>query len=225
MRHKFIAIIFSFVLVQGISQSAVPSSEKDPKATVLLDKLKKVYKSYSSIEVVFNFEIQLPGRAAEVQAGTVIQQGKQFRLKMTDQEMYSDGKTTWVYLKKNKEVQIFSAAEASETGFISPMELMTMYEKGAFSYAITEERNVKGKQFVDIEFKPTDKFAEYSKLRMTLDKTSNKMLSLRIFSKEGSRFALSIASLTPNKKYAPSTFVFNPKSVAGVHVEDLRMNE
>lgn len=206
-------------------QSGKTNAEKDPKATVILDKLKKQYKAYTSMEVQFELDMELPGRAKEVQKGTVIQQGKKFQVKMTDQEMYCDGNATWIYFKKNKEVQVLDASESSAGGFMSPQDMMLMYEKGEFSYTLAEERSVKGQHFADIEFKPVNKFAEYAKLRMTVDKKSNKMLSLRVFSKDGSRFTLSIKSLIPNKKYAPATFSFNPKSVPGIHVEDLRMNE
>ncbi len=213
--------LFTFLM----AQSAVPKSEKDSRATVLLDKLRKQYKSYSAMEVAFDLEIQLPGRAVEKQSGTVIQQGKQFQVKMKEQEMYSDGKTTWVYLKKNKEVQIFEAADALSGGFISPSDMMQMYDNGSFSYVLAEERVVQAKKYADIEFKPVDRYAEYSKIRMTVDKNSNKMVSLKVFSKDGSRFILQVKSLVPNKKYAPAMFVFNAKAVPGIHVEDLRMND
>jgi len=218
-------IPFLGILALVTAQSAASGPEKDSRATVILDQLRKQYKSYSAMEVAFDLEMQLPGRAAEKQTGLVIQQGKQFQVKMQEQEMYSDGKTTWVYLKKNKEVQIFDAADALSGGFISPSDMMQMYDNGEFSYILAEERSVQGKKYADIEFKPVDRYAEYSKIRMTVDKNSKKMVSLKVFSKDGSRFILQVKSLVPNKKYAPATFVFNAKAVPGVHVEDLRMND
>jgi outer membrane lipoprotein-sorting protein len=218
----FMLPIFIFVqyLVLGQSATMNKAKDSDPKANMILDKLKKQYDTYKSMEVKFEIDLELPGKAVEKQKGTVIQDGKKYQVKLQDQEIFADGKTIWVYLKKNKEVQITDMEEGEASAFMSPKQMMTMYDSGEFVYSIVEERKVGDAQFVDIEFKPLSKKTDYTKMRLTIDKKANKMVSLRVFSRDGSKYTLKVSEITPNKKYDSTMF----KSVQGIHIEDLRMN-
>ena len=143
---------------------------------------------------------------------------------MKEQEIFTDGKTSWVYLKSNNEVQINDASDDAGSAFLSPKQLMEIYNKGEYVYSILEERKIGKSIYTDIEFKPVSKKSEFAKLRLTIDKKANKLLSLRVFSKDGSRFTIKVSELLSNKKYDASFFSLNTKSLKGVHVEDLRMN-
>ena len=176
------------------------------------------------MEVNFEMELEFPGRPNEVQKGIVIQDGVKYKIQMQDQEIYSDGKTVWVYMKKNREVQITDMDEAESSDQMSPKQMMRLYEKGDYVYTILEEGNVKGKQIVEIEFKPLARRSEYTKMRLTVDKKSNNMISLRVFSRDGSKYTLSVSDIKSNRKYDSGIFAFNPKAVPGLHIEDLRMD-
>lgn len=220
----WVLLLCSAVVMGQTTATMTKSKDSDPKAKTILDKLKKQYDSYKSMEVKFEIDLELPGKAVENQKGTVIQDGKKYQVKLQDQEIYADGKTIWVYLKKNKEVQITDMEEGEASAFMSPKQMMTMYDSGEFVYSIIEERKVGNAQFVDIEFKPLSKKTEYTKMRLTIDKKANKMVSLRVFSRDGSRYTLKVSDILPNKKYDPAMFTFNTKSVQGLHIEDLRMD-
>lgn len=222
----FILIMFilSNTAVFGQTKTYTKKSDSDPKARVVLDKLKTTLDSYSSVEMNFTLTMEFPKQSPEVQNGLLIQSGKMFQLKMDQQEMYSDGKTSWIYFKKNKQVQVVDYDESAGGAFISPKQLLRMYEKGNYVYMIIEERVEKGNTILDIEFKPLDLNEEFSKMRLTVNKTLNKVVSLKVFSKDGSRYSLQLNSITPNKKYDPSIFVFDAKAYPGVRVEDLRID-
>lgn len=207
----------------GVTQSS-KSTANDPKAKVILDKLKKQMDSYRNMEIKFEFESEVPGTPVESQKGTMIQEGDKYQIKMKDQDIYCNGTTSWLYLKKGNEVQINDAGQDENEGFLSPRQVMNLYSSGKFIYALTEERKVASKTYADIEFKPVSKSYEYSKIRLTIDKTENKLVTLRLFSKDGTRFTLKLTDIISNKKYDPSIFSFNPKAVKGVHIEDLRMD-
>jgi outer membrane lipoprotein-sorting protein len=164
--------------------------DNDPKAKTILDKLKKQYDSYKTMEISFSMELELPNKPTEIQNGTVIQDGKKYQLKMKDQEIYCDYKSVWVYLKKNKEVQISDYDESESSAIMSPKQLLSLYEKGEYIYAIIEERKVGKSTFADIEFKPVQQKIRFYKNEATIDKNSNKMISLRVFSKDGSKYTL-----------------------------------
>lgn len=215
--------LYGFITVASYAQKPT-STASDPKAKVILDKLKKEYNNYKTMEVQFQMDLELPNKPIETQKGVLIQDNKKFKLAMKEQEIYSDGKNTWIYLISNKEVQILDAMEDSQSDFMSPKKMMTIYESGDYQYAIVDERNVGGQQFVDIEFKPLSKKVEFSKIRLTVDKKSNKMIALRMFLKDGSRYTLKMNNLITNKKYDASLFVLNTKALKGVQIEDLRLN-
>jgi len=225
MNKWYFSLIFILTTIAISAQSTYNSKkDSDPQAKILLDKLKKQYDSYKTMEVKFEMELELPGQSKEIQKGTVVQDGNKYQVKMNDQEIYADGKTVWVYLKKNKEVQITDMDVTEAADMMSPKQMMRLYEKGDFAYTITEEKKVGNQQLVDIEFKPLSKKSEYTKMRLTIDKKANKMISLRVFSRDGSRYTLKVSDMTANKKYEPGIFAFNPKAVPGVHIEDLRMD-
>lgn len=210
--------------VQAQKSTMTSKKDSDPKAKQILDKLKKQFDGYKTMEVTFEMELELPNQPVEKQTGSLIQDQNKYVVKMKDQEIYADGKTVWIYLKKNKEVQISDFDGASSSEFMSPKQMMMLYEKGDYVYSIIEERKVGNQTFTDIEFKPLAKKSDVAKLRLTVDTKANKMISLRVFSKDGSRYLLKVNSIIPNKKYETSLFSLNTKTLKGVHIEDLRMD-
>jgi outer membrane lipoprotein-sorting protein len=203
---------------------AAPAEKSDPEAKKILDKIRKKYEGYKSLEATFTLGIELPGQPKETQKGTISQDGDKFRLEMDDQIIVSDGKTTWVYLKKNNEVQINDAdPKDTENGFLTPKDLLKRYQKGDYLYALTDKSTENGKLLSHIEFKPKDKKSEYSKLRVSIDESAGSVQIVKAFGKDGSRYTFSITKLTPNKKFDAGHFTFDAKKYPGVKVEDLRM--
>lgn len=231
-------VLLCFFLLSGtaalFAQSPAPASKpalpvapperSDPEAKKVLDKIRKKYEGYKTVEAAFSLTIEVPGQAKEVQTGTISQEGDKFRLDMIQQVIVNDTKTTWVYLKKNNEVQINKSNPKGmeDSDFMTPKELLRRYEKGDFLYALTDKVTEGGKILTQIEFKPKDKNSEYSKLRLSIDEKAGTMESIRAFAKDGSRFTFKITRLTPNKAFPPTVFAFDTKQYPGVKVEDLR---
>lgn len=201
------------------------AEKSDPEAKKILDKIRKKYEAYKSLEASFALNIEVPGQKQEIQKGTVAQDGdSKFRLDMDQQVIISDGKTTWVYLKKNNEVQINDADPKDlENGFLTPKDLLKRYQKGDYLYALTDKTTEGGKLLTHIEFKPKEKNSEYSKLRISIDEKAGSIHSVKAFGKDGSRYTFTISKLTPNKQFAADHFTFDVKKYPGVKVEDLRL--
>ena len=228
MKHILLALL-TFSALQTLSAQtgkapAPPAEANDPAAKKILDKIRKKYEGYKSLEASFALSIELPGQKQEVQKGTVGQEGDKFRLEMDQQIIVSDGKITWVYLKNNNEVQINDAdPKDTENGFLTPKDLLKRYQKGDYLYAVTDKSTENGKLLTHIEFKPKDKKSEYSKLRVSVDEKAGSIQSVKAFGKDGSRYTFSINKFTPNKQFAADYFTFDAKKYPGVKVEDLRM--
>lgn len=224
MKKSVLLLLLSLPFALNVFAQTPASVEKnDPEAKKVLDKIRKKYDAYKSVEAAFTLTIEVPNKPKEVQTGTIGQAGEKFRLDMDQQVIVSDAKTTWVYLKNNNEVQINDAEPGGSSDFLTPKELLRRYEKGDFLYAITEKTTVGGKLLTHIEFKPKNANSEYSKLRVSVDEKALTIESIKAFAKDGSRYTFKITRLSPNKTFAADHFTFDPKKYPGVRVEDLRM--
>ncbi|HEX8609345.1 MAG TPA: outer membrane lipoprotein carrier protein LolA, partial [Pedobacter sp.] len=84
-------------------------AQTDAKAKAILAEVSKKYRSYNIIKTDFSFTLENPqAKIKETQQGSLIanSDANKYKVSMTDQELYSDGKSQWTYLKENKEVQV-----------------------------------------------------------------------------------------------------------------------
>lgn len=200
-----------------------PKETSDPATKAVLDKMRAKYEAYKTLEADFSLVIEMPEQPKETQKGKLLQKGAKYRVAFNQQTVISDGKSVWIVLPKNKEVQINNMPDPKDDeSILSPQALFRIYLRKDFLYAITNEY-AQGKRVVqEIEFKPTDKYSEYSKLRLTIDKKTLDFIELKAFGKDGSRYTLVMNTVTPNKPLADSSFSFNKANYPGYHIEDLR---
>jgi outer membrane lipoprotein-sorting protein len=216
----------SFLFVLAIFAPAIVAqdgSNQDPQAKKILQKLSEEYKVYNTMEVSFNLVLDLPDQAPETQKGTVIQKGDKYFLDLKDQAIYCNGKYVWLHLKDNNEVQINDLDEDAEDSFLTPRDMMTIYESDDYNYAVIGSEKKNGRTLTLIEFKPTNPDSEYSKLRLSVDTKKNRMSSMEVFSKDGSKYILTIDKVLSNKDYIDAIFAFDASRFPGIHVEDLRL--
>lgn len=218
----------TFALTAGIvlaqKPKTAPKETNDPKATAILKELRKQYDGYKTLEAQFSLQISVPNQKAETQQGKMIQQGEKYYLETKDQQVYSDGKSLWLYQRKRNEVQVNDAQTEAELDILSPKDLLRIYEKPNFIYALVNEYTNNKVSYQQIEFKPTDRNSEYTKVRLTLTKKPRQVYQLEVFSRDGSKFTLTLNKLVPNPKVDPAQFTFNKAKFPGVKVEDLRVD-
>jgi outer membrane lipoprotein carrier protein len=224
MRKQMLSLItlLTFSVCLWAQPQQAPE-QSDPAAKKVLDKIRKKYDAYKTIDAAFSLTIEVPGQAKDVQKGAIAQDGKKFRLEMSDQTVVSDGVTTWAYQKKSNEVQINDADPKDANSLMSPKELLSRYQKGDFLYAISDKVTEAGKILTMIEFKPKDRNSEYSKLRIAIDEKAGVIQSVKGFAKDGSRYTFVITRITPNKSLPAAQFTFDAKQYKGIRVEDLRL--
>jgi outer membrane lipoprotein-sorting protein len=197
-------------------------AQTDAKAKAILAEVSKKYRSYKVIKTDFNFTLENPqAKIKETQQGSLIanSDANKYKVTMTDQELYSDGKSQWTYLKENKEVQI-SDVDNNADG-VSPAKIFKVYEKG-YKYLFTGEKKVGAKTFQTIDLSPLDIKKTVFKIRLTIDKAAKQITNVVIFDKSGNKYTYAIKVFTPNVKVAESVFAFDAKKYPGVEVVDLR---
>ena len=198
-------------------------SEKDPKAKATLDIMKKRYESYTSLDIPFTLEMELPEQPKQVQKGQFTRKGVKYKLVMDQQTVLCDGKSLWVILPKEKEVQINDMPDPSQNDdVLSPEALFSIYKRKDLSYVVLKEFVEKGKSLQQIGFKPIDKMADYSKLELILDKKTGEIISFKAFAKDGSRFLFRFGTPKVNQSIPDVFFQYKKSDYPAFYVEDLR---
>ena len=75
---------------------------------------------------------------------------------------------------------------------MNPSTLLAIYDNPNFAYQLYFDGTKGGKEVQEIEFKPTDRFSEYSKARLTVDKQEHRIRTVEVFGKDGTRYLLTI---------------------------------
>lgn len=225
MKSLFLVVAITCLTTPIFAQTNTFSSaeDPDPATKAILDKVRKKYDSYKSLAASFQLDIEFPEQPIESQKGSIARQGDQYKIDIGSQTVISDGNAIWLILHNNKEVQINDVPDVEEDGaLLSPEAIFTFYDQGKFAYYLTNQPTENGKVLQQIEFKPLDRNTEYSKLRLTVEKKTSKVVRIKAFSKDGSRYTFRIANLNPNKTFAANHFTFNKADYPGYYIEDLR---
>ncbi len=202
--------------------SSVAFAQTDPKAKAILAEVSKKYRSYDVVKSDFTFTLDnKQAKVKETQQGVlyVKANANKYKVAMTNQELISDGKVQWTYLKQDKEVQVSSVDPSSEA--LNPAKIFTIYEKG-FKYVYTGEQKVGGKTYQLIDLSPTDIKKSIFKVRLTIDKAAKQIKNIVVFEKNGNTYTYNVKTFSPNVKVPESTFAFDAKKFPGVEVVDLR---
>ena len=216
---KILTLLSIFSLVIANPFNSV-SETQDNKSNEILNKLSKTYKTYKSVKASFTVTIYNKKSNTKVrQTGQLYQKGKKFRVNMSGQEIYCDGKTIWTYIDGANEVQV-SKFDAKSMD-INPSEIFTIYEKG-FVHKYGGQKVVGTKTLDIIELIPTDKSKGYFKVKLGIDKLANKVKEMVVYSKNGLETTYAINELDANVPINESYFKFNTKDKPGVIVIDLR---
>jgi outer membrane lipoprotein-sorting protein len=225
MKKLFILPLLTLITTWSFAQ-------KDVAAKAILDKVGEKYRMYDVVKTDFDFTLdnQQAG-VKETQSGTLIARSKTNKFKVTiygadasakqevAQEIISDGKTQWTYLKKDNEVQV-NNVDASGEG-LNPAQVFTIYEHG-YKYIYNGDTKIKGKTYQEIDLTPEDSKKPFFKVRLWIDKRKKQIYSALIFDKNGNRYTYTLRSFVPNIKVPDNTFSFDPKMHKGVEVVDLR---
>ncbi|MEJ6750015.1 MAG: outer membrane lipoprotein carrier protein LolA [Bacteroidia bacterium] len=216
---KILTLLSIFSLVIANPFNSV-SETQDNKSNEILNKLSKTYKTYKSVKASFTVTIYNKKSNTKVrQTGQLYQKGKKFRVNMSGQEIYCDGKTIWTYIDGANEVQV-SKFDAKSMD-INPSEIFTIYEKG-FVHKYGGQKVVGTKTLDIVELIPTDKSKGYFKVKLGIDKLANKVKEMVVYSKNGLETTYDINKLDANVPINDSYFKFNTKDKPGVIVIDLR---
>jgi outer membrane lipoprotein-sorting protein len=215
---KFWTIIAVF-----IATATIATAQEDAKAKAILDEVSAKTKTYNNIKADFSYTLEnKDAKINETQEGKIIIKGSKYRLEIAGQEVMSDGKNVWTYLKDANEVQI-NNVDNSDPDAITPSNIFTIYQKG-FKYKFDSEKTENGKTIQIINLNPNDpKSKPYHTVKLYIDRDSKQITSIKVLSKDGNNYTYTVKNFTPNApEVNDSTFTFNASKYPKVEVIDLR---
>ncbi|MCB9335883.1 MAG: outer membrane lipoprotein carrier protein LolA [Flavobacteriales bacterium] len=194
------------------------NAQEDAKAKEILDKLSAKTKSYTTIKADFTYTmVNKSDGINESQDGKIEIKGNKYFLSIQGQDIISDGKNIWTFLKESEEVQINSISEDDDEG-ISPNKIFTLYEEG-FKYKFVEEKN--GIQTINLYPKETNEKA-YHRISLFIDAAKNQIKEVKVFGKDGTDSSYKIKTFTPNTSISDAHFTFDKSKHPNVEIIDLR---
>jgi outer membrane lipoprotein-sorting protein len=224
MKKTIIYILFALI------STNYAFAQQDAKAKAILSQVSAKFRALNVVKADFTFTLDDPqGGSKQTQNGTLLVNAKNNKFKVTlfnpanktavDQEIISDGKTQWTYLKADKEVQVNNAGKAGDE--LNPAQLFTLYEHG-YKYVYTNDQKLNGKVCQVIDLSPEDANKTFFKIRLLIDKVKKQLYSATLFDKGGNKYTYTINTLIPNVRVANDAFTFDKKTHPGVEVVDLR---
>lgn len=212
---KFIKLIIACSFI-----TQLVSAQVDPKAQEILKSVSTKYKSFKTLSAKFKVSVEdLKNKTNDNQTGTIILKGPKYKLVLGAQEIISDGKVVWTYLKDANEVQINDPK--SDPNSISPTNMFTIYEKG-FKSRFIADKVIAGKPMQIIELVPEDTKRNFIKVQLTINKTEKFIAQAIIYQKSGTNLTYAVQEFKPNVPADDAMFTFNKASHPGCEEVDLR---
>ena len=213
-------LLIGALIIIGSGLTAFAQSEV--KAKEILAEVSKKYRTYDVIKTEFSYTLENPqAKIKETQSGTLFVRSKvnKYKVILKGQELISDGKNQWTYLKADKEVQLSEVDNSSDA--LNPAKIFTIYEKG-FKSVYTNDNKLNGKTLHNIDLTPIDSKRSFFKVRLQIEKLTKQITNAVIFDKNGNKYTYTIKTFMPNVKVPESTFAFDSKLYPGVELVDLR---
>ena len=202
------------VIIAALNMAAFAQSDK--KATAILDEVSVKTKAYKTIKIEFTYSMDnAKQKIHDKFKGTLLSKGDKYKLTAAGQDVISDGKTVWTYLKDTKEVQINNVGEDDDS--FTPTKLLSGYSKDFKSKFIEEKGN---EQY--IELYPLKKGKSFTKVQLIIDKSKKQISRFVIYDRNGSTFAYLVDKFVTDQPIADNVFTFNKAEHPGVEINDMR---
>lgn len=196
------------------------SAQQDPKASQILNAMSQKYRSMKAFKATFAQTVENSSASVKESVnGNILVSGDRYRLKVSGQEVISNGKLLWTYLKDANEVTITESDAEAEA--MAPSKIFDMYKKG-YKYAYAGAETLNGVKHDVIELSPEDRKNPIFKVRLYINQKDKTLKSWQMFRNNGSRYTYTINDFQANPTLSADAFTFNKANYKGVEVVDLR---
>ena len=219
--HKFLILSASLL----ICLSASGQLQQDPEAKKILDRLSSKSQGDYPLQISFEYVYEsLIDKETHSETGSLILEGKRFRLRLGEADVYCDGQTLWNHLTMAGEVYISDAREASsEDDFFlsSPGDLFTFYQEG-FNYQLKDKVEIQGRYYYHIYLYPVNPEKPYHTVKLLINESALTLYSAQAMGKHGVNHTVNIREYKRKVSTNENTFVFRPENFPGLEIIDTR---
>lgn len=210
------------ILSLGLAIVAQPAmAQNDAKAKAILDAVTQKVNGLKSLKANFSLNLSSAnGKTKQSKSGTFYMKGTKYRISISGQEIISDNKTVWTYIKESNEVQVNNYNPNEQT--ISPTKLITNFYDKEYKYKYVGTKKSGTKTCDAIELTPISAGKQFSKVELLVDKASSTIAGGSITEKNGNHYTYTISNFAANSPVDDKLFTFDPKAYKGVEVVDLR---
>ena len=220
MRNIFLLTVSCLISMVSSAQNNSLGSN-DPSAKAILDKVSAKFKTFKGVQSGFNLTVEdAKGKIQGNKKGTVFMKGTKYRVSLTGQEIFCDGRNVWSYDKASNEVTISKFDPSTNT--ITPQKLFTNFYDKDFLYKLNGEKKEGSKVIQEIEMTPVDKTKTFHKVLVYVNKATQTIAGTKVLEKNGNKYTYMVNSLNSNASIPDAQFVFDKKKYPGVEEVDLR---
>lgn len=206
----FILTLLTFTPTPALSQE---------KGKEILERVAENTRNMGAVKILFTYSMTNEEQGInESYNGELLSKGDNYRLKITGQEVYCNGETTWTYIPDAMEVQV-SAAEQGGGGF-NPTSVLTDYED-KFEVKLLEEKTKDNREIAILKLTPK-KEEQFKKAHIVIDKAKDELVGLTIFDEVGNEFTYKVEELLPNVGLQGDEFTFDESQHPDVDIIDMR---
>ena len=210
---KTLRSVRPFALFTLLVLLAVPSSgQAQTNSGTVIDRLRARYESLDALRAQFTQRIG----TAEMD-GALVLRGDAYRIDTGDQTLVTDGTTSWVYSKADKQVLVNDAV-ADETTF-SPADFFTHYPD-RFNVAVDGKESIAGVSHDRLRLTPKNAEAFLQEVILFVRGTDALPTRVQLVDGNGTTIVFDLRDVEINPRLGNDAFRFVPPS--GAEIVDLR---
>ncbi len=204
------------ILAFGLSISA---QNKDKRATEIVKALADKTASYERIFLDFTYNLyNYEANVNEDKQGALWIMGDKYRLEIAGQIVICDGELVYTVIPDAEEIQV-SALESGEDA-MTPTRLLSSYYEDYRSKLLRE--NFENDMMVQVLDLIPNEGKSYFKVRLTIDKSLQQLVSITIYDKNGSIYTYKINQFKGNDDFNESLLSFDETNYPDYEVIDMR---
>jgi outer membrane lipoprotein-sorting protein len=195
---------------------------QDPDAELYLNKLADIFDGNNALQMEFKYEIVSKIENSKVSDfGSIILKGEKYKMRTEDTEIYYNGTKLWSYLANGGEVYASEPdADNLDQSLTNPFRLIGNY-KNYYKYRLKDEKSLNGRKYAVIELYPKEQEAEYSILRILIDKSDMMPYSFTMQQKNGYDINITINEIIRNLNIGDSAFEWDIASHPDVTIIEM----
>lgn len=212
---------FSLLLFVAIFSCTMASAQTDAKAKAILDRSSlRIRQGDTRIDFTL-FITDTKTEKTHKFNGYVLMKGNKFFLNLPMSQTFFNGKTQYVYVRKNNEVSVTTPTK-KQLEEINPAFMLASYaSKGTSVQFSLDNASSKDDYVIDV-FPAFRSKKDYYKAITRIDRKTLTVESIKVLAQNGVHSTFKVNRIQTDQSYNDAIFTFYPRAYPKVVINDLR---